>query len=125
NETVDGANAVRLNWENVSANAHSVEVYRSTQENGGYTLLNEGTDNGSEEQYMDTTVSPTSSVKYFYYLVATNAYGNSVATDTVSITTNQYVDQRKWYLNFASSYGWMSYPDNPWNNIRGVETNKL
>lgn len=125
NEIVSGGNAVRVGWQVTSDNAKTIEIYRSTQRNSGYTLLNDGLNNGSSNTYTDTSVSKASSVTYYYYLVATNMYGSSATTDTGSITTSQYIDTRAWYLNLASNYSWMTYPGSPWNNIRGVVTNGL
>jgi len=88
-------------------------------------LLDEGLDNGNQTQYIDTTVAATSSITYYYYLVASNGYGISMPSDTESITTSAYIDNRKWYLNFASSYGWLSFPGSPWNNIKADTTTGL
>jgi predicted esterase len=116
-KSTGGNNAVQLKWETGSNNTDTVAIYRSTHRGGPYTLVNPGVANDSTTSYVDTTVSSLS-VTYYYYVVAANAYGRSAASDTLFVTTSQYVDKRQWYINFASSYGWLSYPGSPWNNVR-------
>ena len=125
NKIVDGENAVLLKWKLTSNNANSIKIYRAGEKNGPYDLLNDGLSNGNTTQYTDTSVSPSNSTKYYYYLVASNTYGESASTDTVSITTSEYIDARDWYVNFATNNSWMSYPGIPWNNITNVTTDNL
>ncbi|TAM93417.1 MAG: hypothetical protein EPN39_20085 [Chitinophagaceae bacterium] len=115
-KTVNGGNAVQVGWQLASTNATTIEIYRSKSESGQYILLDPDSSNGYKTSYVDDSVSSGST--YFYYLVAANAYGSSATSDTVSITIPQYIDNRKWYINFATDYGWMSYPGSPWNNVR-------
>jgi len=115
--------AVQMNWQLGSDNANSIEIYRSTTKDGNYSLLNPGQKNGATTSYLDTAV--TSATTYYYYLKAINNYGVSPSSDTEAITTSQYIDQRVWYVNFATNSTWQSFPGSPWNNVRGLTTNGL
>ena len=123
NKAMSLGSAVEADWQVESGNANSIEIYRSTSKGGTYTLLNPGATNGSTVSYLDTTVS--SGATYYYYLKATNIYGSSPSSDTVSITTSEYIDRRMWYLNFATNNAWQTYPGSPWNNIRSITTTGL
>ncbi|MDX1956240.1 MAG: fibronectin type III domain-containing protein [Chitinophagaceae bacterium] len=76
---------VGLQWTDVAYNETRYEVYRSTSENGVYTLLNPGADNANTTSYVDATV--LSSTTYYYKIAAVNAYGTSNQTSAVSVTT--------------------------------------
>src|SRR5690606_15429042 len=78
--------------------------------------------NGGDSTYRDQNVA--SQTKYFYYLVASNSVGMSAPSDTLSIVTSeatQYVDTRKWYINFR----YQTSANSPWNNVTGVTTTGL
>ncbi len=76
---------VKLQWNDVAYNELRYEVYRSTSENGTYTLLNPGADNANTTSYVDGSV--LSSTTYYYKIAAVNGYGSSGQTDPVSIAT--------------------------------------
>ena len=115
-QAAGGKNEVTLSWKlGTGSNAKAVEVYRSTSKNGIYMLLNPDTQNGFSTSYTDANVLFDST--YYYYLTAKNAFGSSPSSDTVSITIPQYIDNRKWYINYAMNAGWLKYPGSPWNNM--------
>ncbi|MDP4260805.1 MAG: PA14 domain-containing protein, partial [Bacteroidota bacterium] len=76
-------NQVALTWTAAAYNANSYQVYRSVTRSGGYTLLNPGAANPTQAAYADTTISQNNT--YFYYVTATNAYGVSPSSDTVTM----------------------------------------
>lgn len=77
---------VDLNWIDAAYNEQAYEVYRSLgNREGTYTLLNPGGNNAGLQQYQDAQVSGNKT--YFYYVIAKNAAGNSLSSDTVSVVT--------------------------------------
>lgn len=77
--------SVRLQWNDVAYNELRYNVYRSTTENGVYTLLNPGADNANTTSYIDASV--LSSTTYYYKIEAVNGYGPSGQTTAVNVTT--------------------------------------
>lgn len=76
---------VKLTWTDIAYNELRYEVYRSTTENGVYTLLNPGEINNNATAYNDNTVNGLTT--YFYKIAAANNYGTSGLTNAVTITT--------------------------------------
>ncbi|MDP4260390.1 MAG: fibronectin type III domain-containing protein, partial [Bacteroidota bacterium] len=76
-------NQVALTWIAAAYNANSYQVYRSTSAGGPYTLLNPGMNNPVQASYTDSTISQNNT--YYYYVTATNAYGVSPTSDTVTM----------------------------------------
>ncbi|MGB8194872.1 MAG: PA14 domain-containing protein [Chitinophagaceae bacterium] len=74
-----------LTWTDVAYNERRYKIYRSTNINGPYTLLNPGANNVDATSYTDATAVPLT--QYYYYGVANNAVGDSDPSDTVSILT--------------------------------------
>jgi large repetitive protein len=74
-----------LKWNDVAYNETRYQVYRATTLNGPYTLLNAGAHNANATGYSDVTAVPVT--QYYYYVVASNAVGNSLPSDTVSVLT--------------------------------------
>lgn len=74
-----------LNWTDVAYNELRYKVYRATNINGPYTLLNAGANNVNAVTYTDATAVPVT--QYYYYVLANNALGDSEPSDTVSILT--------------------------------------
>jgi predicted esterase len=121
NASGSSGNQVEVSWHH-SGNASKYLVYRSTKIDSTYTLLNPDASNGGDSTYRDQNVA--SQTKYFYYLVASNSVGMSAPSDTLSIVTSeatQYVDTRKWYINFR----YQTSANSPWNNVTGVTTTGL
>jgi large repetitive protein len=77
--------AVQLNWSDVAYNEIAYSVYRSTNINGPFTLLNPNASNANTTSYVDN--SGASNTKYYYAIEATNTYGTSGKTGLVNITT--------------------------------------
>jgi hypothetical protein len=119
NVTTSTGNGVRVSWADNSDNLTRTAVYRSTNKDSIYTLLNPGASNGSDSVYLDQNINPNT--RYYYYLVAVNPNGNSISSDTAGIITSastQFIDTRKWYLSFK----YQTSAGSPWNNITGVTT---
>jgi large repetitive protein len=74
-----------LNWTDVAYNELRYKVYRATNINGPYTLLNPGANNVNATSYSDATAVPVT--QYYYYVVASNGLGDSQPSDTVSVLT--------------------------------------
>jgi large repetitive protein len=77
-------NNISLSWVDAAYNENSYQVYRSTNRNGSYTLLNPSANNPNAVQYTDGSV--TGNTTYYYYLVAVNNVGSSPSSDTVTAT---------------------------------------
>ncbi len=76
---------IKLTWNDVAYNEEKYEVYRSTTENGTYTLISGGAANANATEFTDNSV--LSSTSYYYKIAAVNSYGTSGLTAAVSITT--------------------------------------
>lgn len=74
-----------LKWKDIAYNENQYKVYRSTQRNGAYTLLNPGVFNINDTSYTDRQVLVNST--YYYYVVASNTVGDAASTDTIEIKT--------------------------------------
>jgi|GEM_PF-374886 len=121
NETVSSGNQVKVNWTQVP-NASQISIYRSTRRDSTYVLLNPQQSNGNDTFYNDANIKAQTT--YYYYLIANNSSGNSMPSDTISITTlagTEYVDTRKWLINFK----YQTAANAPWNNITGVTSTNL
>lgn len=78
--------SVNLTWVDAAYNETAYEIYRSQgNRTGTYTLMNPGGGNAGLQQYIDPTVSGNKS--YYYYVVAKNAAGSSLSSDTVEVVT--------------------------------------
>lgn len=78
--------SVRLTWTDQAYNETAYEVYRSTEIDGPYQLLNPGGANSLNLQlYNDGSVAGNTT--YFYTVRAINGLGASGYADTVTITT--------------------------------------
>lgn len=77
-------NGVELTWTERAYNELGYLVYRSTNRNGGYSVLNEGATNRDSVSYVDATVA--SETEYYYYVAGWNAVGVGQSSDTVRIT---------------------------------------
>ncbi|MEP6675448.1 MAG: fibronectin type III domain-containing protein [Ferruginibacter sp.] len=76
---------VKLTWKDLAYNENNYLVYRSTSAAGPFTVLNAGASNANDTTYTDNTV--LSSTTYYYKIAATNNYGTSGQTGSVSATT--------------------------------------
>jgi large repetitive protein len=74
-----------LNWTDVAYNELRYKVYRATNINGPYTLLNPGANNVNATTYSDATAVPVT--QYYYFVRASNGLGDSQPSDTVSVLT--------------------------------------
>ncbi|HYF33165.1 MAG TPA: PA14 domain-containing protein [Chitinophagaceae bacterium] len=74
-----------LTWTDVAYNEHRYKIYRATNINGPYTLLNPGSNNANTTTYTDATAVPVT--QYYYYVVASNTLGDSEPSDTISVLT--------------------------------------
>jgi predicted esterase len=80
--------SIRLTWNDIAYNELRYEVYRSTSQNGTYTLINPNATNNNATEYIDNTVKGLTT--YFYKIAAVNSYGTSGLTEAVSIkSTNK------------------------------------
>ncbi len=77
--------AIYLNWVDAAYNEDTYEVYRSTALHGVYTLLNPGGNNANLQEFVNNNVAGNTT--YYYTVRATNTYGNSLFSDTVSVIT--------------------------------------
>lgn len=75
----------QLNWIDAAYNETTYEVYRATDMNGPYTLLNPGGNFVNLQSYQNNGLA--GNTQYFYTVRAVNGYGNSPYSDTVSVTT--------------------------------------
>jgi dienelactone hydrolase len=81
-ESINGV-GVKLTWTDKAYNENAYKVYRAGTQAGPYTLLSTlGVDANT---YTDQAVSPFT--QYYYYVVASNKYGNGASSDTITITT--------------------------------------
>lgn len=77
---------INLSWTDAAYNEQAYEVYRSTGSRAGtYTLLNPGGNNAGLQQYQDANISGNKT--YYYYVIARNAAGASLSSDTVAVST--------------------------------------
>jgi large repetitive protein len=83
-EFVEHKGAV-LNWTDVAYNETRYKVFRATSINGPYTQINDDANTGDLTTYSDATAVPVT--QYYYYVLASNAVGNSLPSDTVSVLT--------------------------------------
>lgn len=74
-----------LNWTDVAYNELRYKVYRATNINGPYTLLNPGANNVNATSYSDATAVPVT--QYYYFVRASNGLGDSAPSDTVAVLT--------------------------------------
>jgi dienelactone hydrolase len=81
-QSVNGV-GVKLTWTDKAYNENAYKVYRAGTQAGPYTLLSTlGVDANT---YTDQAVSPFT--QYYYYVIASNKYGDGTASDTITITT--------------------------------------
>jgi len=76
---------VQVDWSNTSATATGNKVKRSESEGGPYDVL--ATVDPLLGRYIDPT--PAAETEYFYVVAATNAIGDSVDSNELSITTGE------------------------------------
>ncbi|MBN9384775.1 MAG: fibronectin type III domain-containing protein [Chitinophagaceae bacterium] len=81
-QNVSGA-GVQLNWIDAAYNETAYQIFRSVGTGGSYSQI--GTLGAGATTYTDSTVS--GGVTYYYKVRASNSYGVSAFTDSVSITT--------------------------------------
>jgi large repetitive protein len=81
-EFVEHKGAV-LNWTDVAYNETRYKVFRATDINGPFTQINNDANTGNLTTYSDATAVPLT--QYYYYVMASNAVGNSLPSDTVSV----------------------------------------
>lgn len=75
---------VEISWIDRAFNEKSYDIYRSTEIDGTYDLLNPGDQNANTESYVDNTV--LGNATYFYKLQATNQHGSSEFSEIVQVT---------------------------------------
>lgn len=75
----------KLTWNDIAYNETRYKVYRATTLGGAYTLLNPAGNNANAVSYTDGTAVPVT--QYYYYVVASNANGDSQPSDTVAVLT--------------------------------------
>jgi len=76
-------NQLALTWIAAAYNAVSYQVYKSQNRGGSYTLLNPGATNPTQSSYTDSGISENNT--YYYYVTATNSYGVSPSSDTLTV----------------------------------------
>jgi len=76
------SNHVHLTWTAAAYNANAYQVYRSATLAGPYTLLNPGATNPVQSAYDDSSIVQNNT--YYYYVTATNSYGVSPSSDTLT-----------------------------------------
>jgi len=76
-------NQLALTWIAAAYNAISYQVYKSQNRGGSYTLLNPGATNPTQSSYTDSVISENNT--YYYYVTATNSYGVSPSSDTLTV----------------------------------------
>jgi hypothetical protein len=77
-------NHVTLSWTAAAYNANGYQVYRSAVLTGPYTLLNPGAANPTQSIYNDSSINQNNT--FYYYVTASNAYGVSPSSDTLTFT---------------------------------------
>ena len=77
-------NHVTLSWTAAAYNANSYQVYRSANQGGPYTLLNPGASNPTQSSYNDSSINQNNT--FYYYVTASNSYGVSPSSDTLTFT---------------------------------------
>lgn len=75
---------VKLNWVDRAYNETGYRVYRSTNKNGAYTLLNPQVDKDSVN-FLDPNTQPETT--YYYYVAGINQVGLGASSDTIKIIT--------------------------------------
>jgi fibronectin type 3 domain-containing protein/predicted esterase len=101
-----GRTQIRLNWNDISANETGFEVYRSTSQNGTYTLV--ATLPANSTSFVDNGLAQNT--RYFYQVRSVNGGFASVFTNKVSAVTLQ----RMVFINFNHSN--QNNMGAPWNN---------
>jgi hypothetical protein len=81
--TATSLSSISLTWTNNATNESGFIIQRSSSANGTFTQV--GTTSAGVTTFTDTNLSPATT--YFYQVVATNANGNSFATNKASATT--------------------------------------
>jgi len=76
---------VKLDWNDVAYNESRYLVYRATNPDGPFIIVNPSASNANDISYIDNTV--LSSTTYFYKLVASNDARVSDFSNTVTVTT--------------------------------------
>jgi len=76
------SNHVHLTWTAAAYNANAYQVYRSATLAGPYTLLNPTATDGAQAAYDDSSIVQNNT--YYYYVTATNSYGVSPSSDTLT-----------------------------------------
>ncbi|RYF44869.1 MAG: fibronectin type III domain-containing protein, partial [Chitinophagaceae bacterium] len=74
---------VKLGWTDASYNESGYQVYRATVKAGPYSLITPSSLASNAVAHVDSSV--IGNTTYSYYVVASNAVGNSATSDTVSI----------------------------------------
>ena len=97
--------AIKLKWNDNSANENGFKVYRSATSTGTYALV--GTTAANAKEFTDNELQANS--LYFYKVNAFNADGNSVDAGPLSVSTINF----SVYINFSAPG---EPAPSPWNN---------
>lgn len=94
-------NRIDLNWQDNSSNETGFQIYRSTANEGPYTVV--ATVGAGVKTYSDMTVQP--STRYFYRVEAIGQYGQSgLGSDKLRGLNYSYYEQTMSNLNSINSY---------------------
>jgi len=99
-QNVSGA-GVQLSWVDAAYNETAYQVYRSAGTGGSYSQI--GTVGANATGYTDSTVS--GGVTYYYKVRASNGYGVSAFTDSVSVTTTDRIPKVNAIADVTTSSG--------------------
>lgn len=76
--------SVLLQWVDVAYNESGYRIFRSNTLDGTYTMVNTGTGNANDSNYVDNSVFGNQ--EYFYKIVAYNDYGTSDTAGIANVT---------------------------------------
>jgi len=97
-QNVSGA-GVQLSWVDAAYNETAYQIFRST--GGSYSQI--GTVGANATSYTDSSVS--GGVTYYYKVRASNGYGVSALTDSVSVTTTDRIPKVNAIADVSTSSG--------------------
>jgi len=92
---------VKLTWVDAAYNETAYQIFRSTSAGGSYSQI--GTVGSGVTAYTDSTVS--GGATYYYKVRASNGYGVSAFTDSVSVTTTDRVPKVNAIADVTTSSG--------------------
>src|SRR5690606_17971142 len=101
--------SIQLNWQNTTLSQTGVEVYRSSTEEGSYSLL--ATLAGNSTSYLDASLP--ASTQYFYKVRAALSTGYTSYSNVATAATISYGV----YVNFNRQSAEASAP---WNNTNSL-----